>query len=77
MTASKSAVPQPKAAASRVRPSAELIVLREHPAETEAWANESQWSRLSQSRRILRWITSRPARPVTMHAVCAALAQSQ
>jgi hypothetical protein len=64
-------------AASRVRPSAEVVVRREHLAKTEAWANQSQWSRLSQSRRILRWVTSRPTRPVTMHAVRAALGQAQ
>jgi hypothetical protein len=64
-------------AASRVRPSAEQIAFREHAANSEVWANQGQWSRLSQGRRILQWITSRPTRPVTMHAVCAALAQAQ
>jgi Uncharacterised nucleotidyltransferase len=63
--------------ATRVRPSANHIALREHTAKAEAWANRGQWSRLSQGRRILQWITSRPTRPVTMHAVRAALAQSQ
>jgi hypothetical protein len=63
--------------ASRVRPSENHIALRAHAAKSEAWAIRGQWSRLSQSRRILRWITSRPTRPVTMHAVRAALAQAQ
>jgi hypothetical protein len=63
--------------ASRVRPSAKHIELRAHVANSEAWAIRGQWSRLSQSRRILQWITSRPTRPVTRHAVHAALAQSQ
>jgi hypothetical protein len=63
--------------ASRVRPSARHVALRAHTATSEAWANQGQWARLSQSRRILRWITSRPTRPVTMHAVRAALAQAQ
>jgi hypothetical protein len=63
--------------ASRVRPGAKHIEYRAHVAKAEAWANRGQWSRLSQSRRILQWITSRPTRPVTMHAVHAALAQSQ
>ncbi len=62
--------------ASRVRPDAEHVVLREELAKREAWASESRWSRLSQSRRILRWLTSRPTRPATMHAVRAALAQA-
>jgi len=62
--------------ANRVRPSAKHIEFRAHTAESEAWANRGQWSRLSQGRRILQWITSRPTRPVTMHAVRAAFAQS-
>jgi hypothetical protein len=63
--------------ASRVRPSANHIAFRAHTAKSEAWANRCQWSRLSQGGRILQWITSRPTRPVTMHAVRAAFAQSQ
>jgi hypothetical protein len=60
-------------AVSRVRPSAERVAMREHTAKSEAWASQSQWVRLSQGRRIVRWVTSRPPRPVTMHAVSAAL----
>jgi hypothetical protein len=63
--------------ASRVRPSSRHIAVRTHTAKSEGWAIQGQWSRLSQSRRILQWITSRPTRPVTMHAVRAAFAQSQ
>jgi hypothetical protein len=66
-----------KYVASRVRPSAKHIAFREHTAKSEAWANRGQWARLSQGRRILQWITSRPTRPVTMHAVRAAFAQAQ
>jgi hypothetical protein len=62
--------------ASRVRPSANHVAFRARTAKSEAWADGGPWSRLSQSRRILQWITSRPTRPVTMHAVHAALAQS-
>jgi hypothetical protein len=62
---------------SRVRPSAEHIALRANGAKSEAWASQNQWPHLSQKQRILRWITSRPTRPVTMHAVRAALAQAQ
>jgi hypothetical protein len=57
---------------SRGRPSAEQIALREHSAKTDAWASQS-WARLSQRQRIVRWVTSRPPRAVTMHAVSAAL----
>jgi hypothetical protein len=64
-------------AASRVSPNSRHLALREHLAKTEACVSQSQWSHLSQSRRILRWMTSRPTRPVTMHAVVAALAQAQ
>jgi hypothetical protein len=62
--------------ASRVRPDAGHVVQRGELANREAWASQSQWSRLSQGRRILRWITSCPTRPATMHAVRAALAQA-
>jgi hypothetical protein len=63
--------------ATRVRPGAEQVASRERAAETEARAQQCQWVHLSQSRRVLRWITSRPTRPATMHAVRAALAQAQ
>jgi len=63
-------------AASRVLPEARHIAHRERLAKTEAWAKQSQWSRMSQGRRILSWMTSRQTRPVTMHAVRAALAQA-
>src|SRR6202035_1631144 len=51
--------------ASRVRPSATHIAARAYNVKSEAWASRGEWSRLSQSRRILQWITSRPTRPVT------------
>jgi hypothetical protein len=63
--------------ASRVRPSAEHVALREQMAKTQAWAVQSQWAHLSQGRRVVRWITSRPTRATTMHAVRAALGQPQ
>ena len=63
-------------AVSRVRPGAEHIALREHVAKSEAWASQGEWPRLSQGRRIVRWVTSRPSRPVTVHAVNAALGQT-
>jgi len=62
---------------SRVRPTAEHLAHREQSAKIQAWASEGQWARMSQGRRIARWLISRPTRPVTMHAVHAALAQPQ
>ena len=62
-------------AASRIHPGARHIALREYFAETQAGDKQNQWPRLSQSRRILRWISSRQSRPLTMHAVTMALTQ--
>jgi len=58
---------------SRIRPSAQLISMRGELATHEAWASDKEWSGLSQTRRVLTWLTSRPARPATMHVVRAAL----
>jgi hypothetical protein len=63
--------------ASRVRPRANHIAFRAHTAKSQTWAIGSRWTGLSQSRRILQWVTSRPTRPVTMHAIRAALARAQ
>jgi Uncharacterised nucleotidyltransferase len=63
-------------AASRLRPDAKHLAAREHLANTESWAQQDEWSRLSHARRILRWLSSRPTRPVTMHAVMAAMARA-
>jgi hypothetical protein len=63
--------------ASRLRPSAEHVVQRQHLAKVHLWAKQDQWARLSQRRRILKWVTSRPTRSLTMHAVAAALARAQ
>jgi hypothetical protein len=62
-------------AASRIRPSANHMAQREHFAQTQAGAKQSQWSHLSQGRRILRWLSSRQTRPRTVHALGAALDQ--
>src|SRR5271156_2476549 len=61
-------------AASRVRPNAEQLAGRATSANTQAWAADSQWSTLSQGRRIARWLASRPVRPATMHVLRATLA---
>jgi hypothetical protein len=62
--------------ASRVRPAKGHQVLRDYDAKTQP-ISQNQWAGLSQSRRMLRWATSRPTRPLTMHAVATALARAQ
>jgi hypothetical protein len=57
----------------RLRPDSEMLEVREGVASHEAWAAASPWCQMPQHRRILRWLTSRPARPATLHAVRAAL----
>jgi hypothetical protein len=61
-------------AAGRVRPSAEQLAARAASAVSQDWATDSQWARLSQGRRIARWLIARQVRPVTMHVLRAALA---
>jgi hypothetical protein len=61
-------------AASRVRPDANHLDKRKQLAASETWAKQSEWSDMSQARRVLRWLTSRQARPATMHAITAAFA---
>ncbi len=62
-------------AASRIRPSDETLEHRRRSAIADAWASQGDWPRLSQTRRILRWVVSRPIRTRTMHAVSVALSQ--
>ncbi len=64
-------------AATRIKPSAEHLALREMTAKSQAWASGSSWSSLSQGRRILRWLTSRQTRPATLHGIHAAMAQAR
>jgi hypothetical protein len=64
-------------AANRVRPNARQLDQRKHDAVSQNWAKQADWSSLSQGRRMLRWLTSRQTRPVTMHAITAAFAQSK
>jgi hypothetical protein len=63
--------------ASRVRPTSLHLAKRKHLATTQIWAKEDEWSRLTQGRRLLRWLASRQARPVTMHAIAAAFSDSK
>lgn len=58
--------------ARRIRPPANLIAARQQTIKHEHWARSTEWSGLSQRRRILQWALSRPLRPATMHAVSAA-----
>jgi hypothetical protein len=60
---------------SRVRPDRKHIAFREQVAQNQVWSKYGDWSRMSQARRIVRWMASRQARPTTMHAVAAAFAQ--
>jgi putative nucleotidyltransferase-like protein len=46
-------------------------------AGSELWASESDWYRMSQVRRVLRWATSHPSRVQTMQSVRAALLRTQ
>jgi hypothetical protein len=65
-------------AASRIKPSAEVAKQRAQATKTEEpWASQGRWDHLPQSRRLLRWVISRPTRTRTMHSVCVALAQAQ
>jgi hypothetical protein len=62
---------------NRVRPSGEMLELRAHMARTQVAASASQWHRMSQGRRVLEWVLSRPPRDYTMLAVRMALSQAQ
>jgi hypothetical protein len=61
---------------SRVLPGRLQLSARDSNLSTQRWVTGSQWSSLSQVGRIARWLVARPIRPVTMHAVRAALAQT-
>jgi Uncharacterised nucleotidyltransferase len=60
----------------RIWPDKELRRLRHIHVETESAASATRWGRLSQRQRMLRWLTSRPLRVETLHAVRMALAQA-
>jgi hypothetical protein len=59
----------------RIWPDKESRRQRDIRLETEPATSESQWGRLSQRQRMLRWLTSRPLRVETLHPVRMALAQ--
>jgi hypothetical protein len=62
---------------NRVRPSGETLALRKQMARTQIAESESPWHRMSQSRRVLRWVISRPPRAYTMLAVRMALGRAR
>jgi hypothetical protein len=61
--------------AQRIVPGAEALRTREQFVNTQPCLAESEWGHLSQTRRILRWLRSRPPRPGTMRVVREALMQ--
>jgi hypothetical protein len=61
----------------RIWPDTELLRLRDLRLKTDFVASQTQWTELSQGRRILRWLTSRPLRIETQLAVRLALAQAE
>jgi hypothetical protein len=60
--------------AVRLWPTAEARRQRTWLAETDQATSHSHWGRLSQRQRTLQWITSRPVRVTTQHAIRMALA---
>jgi hypothetical protein len=61
--------------ASRIRPGEDMLRLRKLMVETEVTVAQTDWGRLSQGQRMLRWVVSRQPRADTLHAVRNALAQ--
>ncbi len=60
----------------RIAPDRESLDAREQATRHDPWHAKSDWGGLSQSRRMLRWLTSRPPRMETLAVVQAALAQA-
>jgi hypothetical protein len=61
--------------AHRIHPDAEMLRLRRIMVETQVATAQTEWGRLSQRQRMLRWLVSRPTRADTLYAVRSALAQ--
>lgn len=74
---SRSAAEVVKYIAGRIRPSEEVRRLRTVVVETQNAAAQSQWSRMSQRKRVLRWLISRQTRAETLFAVRSALGQAR
>jgi hypothetical protein len=60
----------------RVHPGTEQMASRRHLA-TEQWAMQRSWTHMSQARRVVNWVFSRPPRQASMYIVRAALEQPQ
>ena len=60
----------------RIWPNKEMLRMRAKLVETELAATATQWGRMPQWQRACRWLTSRPLRVDTLHAVRMALAQA-
>jgi Uncharacterised nucleotidyltransferase len=63
-------------AAQRVVPSRETVALREAFATSQPLVSGGEWARISQSRRIMRWLLARQPRQETIQCVRAVLAPS-
>jgi hypothetical protein len=61
---------------SRIFPDREVRKDRSMHVETDFVAGQTQWYTLSQRQRMLRWLTSRPLRVETLHAVRLALSEA-
>ncbi|HEY6482167.1 MAG TPA: nucleotidyltransferase family protein [Steroidobacteraceae bacterium] len=59
--------------ATRICPDAKMLELRREVTEAHVPAAATEWNRLSQGRRVLRWLWSRQPRADTLHAVRLAL----
>jgi hypothetical protein len=70
---SRSATESVRYMLGRVRPDAEARTIRKIDAASAPWALGSSWQGLSQSSRIVRWMTSRPTRAATMYVIREAL----
>ena len=70
---SRSATESVRYMLARVRPDAEARAVRTTDAASAPWAFGSRWQVLSQSSRIVRWMTSRPTRAATMYVIREAL----
>ncbi len=60
---------------ARVRPDAEARAVRKADATSTPWAAGSGWNGLSQTSRVVRWVTSRPTRSATMYVIRETLAR--